>query len=286
MPVRIYTNTTSLIAQNILSTNNAALSKSVQRISSGLRINSAADDAAGLAISDTMQSDVQALTQAQRNANDGVSLTNVADGAMAQQSTMLIRLRELSSQSSTGTVGSTQRATIELEFDALRKEIDRIAATTAFNGQNLIDGSLASTAANANNHILIQIGLDSSANSHIDLNSQVNLGAITTSALGLANLSVTSAANALSALTLINTAISTVDAGRGKLGALQNRLGYAISNLQTTSQNLTSAESSIRDADIASEVATLTRNQILVQASTAMVGQANLIPQSVLTLLR
>ena len=286
MPVRIYTNTTSLIAQNILSVNNSALSKSVQRISSGLRINSAADDAAGLAISDTMQSDVQALTQAQRNANDGVSLTNVADGAMAQQSTMLIRLRELSSQSSTGTVGSTQRATIELEFDALRKEIDRIASTTAFNGQNLIDGSLASTLSTTNNHILIQIGLDSSANSHIDLNSEINLSAITTSALGLASLSVTSAANALSALTLINSAISVVDAGRGKLGALQNRLGYAISNLQTTSQNLTSAESSIRDADIASEVATLTRNQILVQASTAMVGQANLIPQSVLTLLR
>ena len=285
MPVRIFNNIASLNAQRILGNNNQMLSQSVERIASGIRINRGADDAAGLAISETLRSDIRTLNQAVRNANDGISLINVTEGALNEQAGIIVRLRELSSQASTGTVGSTQRQTIQLEFDALRNEVDRIAATTAFNGQFLVDGSLASSMSTTS-HILIQIGLDNTANSRIDLNTQVNLTAITSSALGIANLSVTTAANALTALNTVNSALSVITAGRGKVGAVQNRLSRSIANLSVSVENLQAAESAIRDADIATEVAMLTRNQILVQSATAMVGQANLIPQSVLQLLR
>ena len=284
MPVRIFNNIPSLNAQRLLGINNNRLAVSVERISSGLRINRAADDAAGLAISEALRSDIRALRQAVRNANDGISLINVTEGALNEQSSILIRLRELSSQASTGTVGSTERQTIQLEFDALRLEIDRIANTTAFNGQKLVDGSLASTASSGS-QILIQVGLDSGVDSRINLNTQVNLTAVNASSLLIAELSLTTAAGALTALDVINNAISTITQSRGKVGAVQNRLVRTISNLSISVENLQAAESSIRDADIAEEVAVLTRNQILVQAATAMVGQANLIPQSVLQLL-
>ena len=285
MPIRIFNNIPSLSAQRILGINNDRLATSVERISSGIRINRAADDAAGLAISVALRSDLRALRQAVRNANDGISLINVTEGALNEQSGILIRLRELASQAATGTVGSTERQTIQLEFDSLRLEIDRISATTEFNGQGLVDGSLASSV-NTANHILIQVGIDSNANSRIDLNEQVNLAAVTASSLSIADLSVTSAAGALTALDQINTSMAAVTQGRGKVGAVQNRLVRTISNLSITIENLQAAESAIRDADIAEEVALLTRNQILVQAATAMVGQANLIPQSVLQLLQ
>jgi flagellin len=284
MPVRIFNNIPSLNAQRLLGINNDRLAVSVERISSGLRINRAADDAAGLAISEALRSDIRALRQAVRNANDGISLINVTEGALNEQSSILIRLRELSSQASTGTVGSTERQTIQLEFDALRLEIDRIANTTAFNGQKLVDGSLASTASSGS-QILIQVGLDSGVDSRINLNTQINLTAVNASSLLIAELSLTTAAGALTALDVINNAISTITQSRGKVGAVQNRLVRTISNLSISVENLQAAESSIRDADIAEEVAVLTRNQILVQAATAMVGQANLIPQSVLQLL-
>jgi len=284
MPVRIFNNIPSLNAQRILGINNDRLATSVERISSGIRINRGADDAAGLAISEALRSDIRALRQAVRNANDGISLINVTEGALNEQASILIRLRELSSQAATGTVGSTERQTVQLEFDALRLEIDRIANTTQFNGQGLVDGSLASSVASAN-QVLIQVGIDSGADSRINLNEQINLTAVTASALGVSNLSVTSAAGALTALDSINSAISIVTQSRGKVGAVQNRLVRTISNLSISTENLQAAESAIRDADIAEEVALLTRNQILVQASTAMVGQANLIPQSVLQLL-
>ena len=285
MPIRIFNNIPSLNAQRILGLNNDRLSTSVERISSGIRINRGADDAAGLAISEALRSDIRALRQAVRNANDGISLINVTEGALNEQSGILIRLRELASQAATGTVGSVERQTIQLEFDSLRLEIDRISATTEFNGQGLVDGSLASSV-NTANHILIQVGIDSNANSRIDLNEQVNLAAVTASSLSIADLSVTSSQLALTALDQINTAVSAVTQGRGKVGAVQNRLVRTISNLSITIENLQAAESAIRDADIAEEVALLTRNQILVQAATAMVGQANLIPQSVLQLLQ
>jgi len=284
MPIRVFNNIASLNAQRILGTNNDRLAKSVERIASGIRINRGADDAAGLAISEALRSDIRALRQGIRNANDGISLINVAEGALNEQSGILIRLRELASQAATGTVGSTERQTIQLEFTALRKEVDRIAATTEFNGQKLVDGSLESTVASSS-QILIQIGIDSTADSRINLNTEVNLAAVTSTTLGIESLSVTTAGAALTALDTINTAIATVTAGRGAIGAVQNRLVRAVSNQAISVENLQAAESAIRDADIAEEVALLTRNQILVQTAVAAVGQANLIPQSVLQLL-
>jgi len=284
MAVRIFNNIPSLTAQRILGVNNNRLALSVERISSGIRINRAADDAAGLAISEGLRSDIRALRQAVRNASDGISLLNVTEGALNEQAGILIRLRELASQAATGTVGSTERATIQLEFSALRSELDRISATTEFNGLKLINGNLASTVA-TNSHTLIQIGIDSTANSRIDLNTQINLASIDSTQLAIHNLSVTASSEALTALDKINEAIGSITGSRGKVGAVQNRLTRSIANLSVSVENLTAAESSIRDADIAEEVAELTRNQILVQTATAMVGQANLIPQSVLQLL-
>ncbi len=284
MPVRIFNNIASLNAQRILGINNDRLALSVERISSGIRINRAADDAAGLGISEALRSDIRALRQAVRNSNDGIALINVAEGALNEQSSILIRLRDLASQAATGTVGSTERATIQLEFTALSNEIDRISATTQFNGQGLVDGSLASTVSSAN-QVLIQVGIDSGVNSRINLNEQINLTAVTSSSLGIDTLSVTAAAQALTTLDTINTAISKVTQARGQVGAVQNRLTRSVGNLSVSIENLQAAESSIRDADIAKEIADLTRNQILVQSATAMVGQANLIPQSILLLL-
>ena len=284
MPVRIFNNTASISAQRHLGKNQVRLAESVERISSGIRINKASDDAAGLAVSEALRSDIRALRQAVRNGNDGISLVNVAEGALNEQSSILIRLRELASQAATGTVGSTERATIQLEFTALRNEIDRIAATTQFNGQGLVDGSLASSAASST-QVLIQVGIDSGANSRINLNTEINLTAITSTSLGIDVVSVTAAAEALTTLDTINSAISNVTQARGKVGAVQNRLTRSVGNLSVSIENLQAAESSIRDADIAAEIANLTRNQILVQSATAMVGQANLIPQSILQLL-
>ena len=285
MAVRIFNNIPSLTAQRILGVNNNRLAQSVERISSGIRINKAADDAAGLAVSEGLRSDIRALRQAVRNASDGISLLSVTEGALNEQGGMLIRLRELASQAATGTVGSTERQTIQLEFSALRAELDRITATTEFNGIKLINGNLGSSVADANSHILIQIGINNSSDSRLDLNKELNLEAISSTNLEIHTLSVTGAAQALTALDVINDAISSVTASRGKVGAVQNRLTRSIANLSVSVENLTAAESSIRDADIAEEVAQLTRNQILVQTATAMVGQANLIPQSVLQLL-
>ena len=285
MAVRIFNNIPSLNAQRILGINNGRLAQSVERISSGIRINRGSDDAAGLAISEGLRSDIRTLRQAVRNANDGVSLINVTEGALNEQSGIMIRLRELASQAATGTVGSTERATIQLEFTALRNEIDRIAQTTEFNGQKLVEGSLASSVASTS-HILIQVGIDNTAHSRINLNTEVDLAAMTSTGLSIHELSVTSADAALTALEQVNTSIGTLTASRGKIGAVQNRLIRTISTISIAVENLSAAESAIRDADIAEEVALLTRNQILVQAATAMVGQANLIPQSVLQLLQ
>ena len=284
MALKIFNNPSSINAQRLLAANSERLAKSVERISSGVRINKASDDAAGLAVSEALRSDIRAMRQAMRNANDGISMINVTEGALNEQSAILIRLRELASQSSTGTVGSTERQTIQLEFNSLRNEVDRITESTTFNGQGLIDGALASGIAAAN-QVVLQIGINSNSNSQINLNEEMNLSAITSTALSIQNLSLTNIDAALTALASLNTAISSVAQGRGKVGAVQNRLTRTIANLSVTIENLQAAESSIRDADIAEEIAALTRNQILVQSATAMVGQANLIPQSILQLL-
>ena len=284
MALKIFNNPASINAQRLLAQNSQRLAKSVERISSGVRINKASDDAAGLAVSEALRSDIRAMRQAMRNANDGISMINVTEGALNEQSAILIRLRELASQSSTGTVGSTERQTIQLEFNSLRNEVDRITESTTFNGQGLIDGALASGIAAAN-QVVLQIGINSNSNSQINLNEEMNLSAITSTALSIQNLSLTNIDAALTALAALNTAISSVAQGRGKVGAVQNRLTRTIANLSVTIENLQAAESSIRDADIAEEIAELTRNQILVQSATAMVGQANMIPQSILQLL-
>ncbi len=284
MPVRINNNIPSLNAQRILGNNNDRLAQSIERIASGIRINRASDDAAGLAISESLRSDIRALRQANRNANDGISLLNTTEGSLNEQSSILIRLRELASQASTGTVGSTERQTIQIEFNSLRNEIDRISNTSEFNGITLLDGSLASTVS-TDSQLIVQVGLDATDNSRINFNTTIGLQAISSTSLGIESISVTGAANALTALDAVNSAISIVTQARGKVGAVQNRLVRAINNLATTTENLQAAESAIRDADIAEEVANLTRNQILVASSTAVAGQANLLPQSVLQLL-
>ena len=160
MALKIFNNPASINAQRLLAQNSERLQKSVERISSGVRINRASDDAAGLAVSEALRSDIRAMRQAMRNANDGISMINVTEGALNEQSSILIRLRELASQSSTGTVGSTERQTIQLEFNSLRSEIDRISQSTTFNGQGLVDGALASTVASSN-HLILQIGINS-----------------------------------------------------------------------------------------------------------------------------
>ena len=284
MGVQIFNNIASVNARRLLDENSARLTQSIQRMSSGIRINKASDDAAGLAISEGLRSDIRTLRQAKRNANDGMSLVQITEGALQEQGNILIRLRELASQSANGTVGSTERASMQLEFSALRDEVDRISSTTEFNGQGLVDGSLASSVSSSN-HVLIQIGLTNHANSRMNLNTAVNLTEMTSTGLDIHNLSLTSADDALVALEVMDTAINTMVASRGKIGAVQNRLATSVSSLSLAIENYTAAESQIRDADMAFEIAELTKNQILVQASTAMVSQANMIPQGVLSLL-
>ena len=284
MPLRIYNNLYSMNAQRNLGSNNANLGQSLERLSSGLRVNRGADDAAGLAISEKLRSDIRAINQVVRNSNDGISIINTAEGALSQQSAMLTRMRELAAQAATGSVGSTERQTIQREFGALRDELDRITAVTEFNGQKLTDGSLSSSIA-AGSQVIIQIGFKSTVNDRINLNTAVDVTAIDSTGLAIQNLSVTAAAEALTALSTINSAISKVTDARGRLGAVQNRFTYTIANLQISAENLQAAESQIRDADYASEISQFTRNQILVQASTAILAQANLVPQTVLQLL-
>ena len=284
MGVQIFNNIASVNARRLLDENSARLTQSIQRMSSGIRINKASDDAAGLAISEGLRSDIRTLRQAKRNANDGMSLVQITEGALQEQGNILIRLRELASQSANGTVGSTERASMQLEFSALRDEVDRISSTTEFNGQGLVDGSLASSVSSSD-HVLIQIGLTNHANSRMNLNTAVNLTEMTSTGLAIHNLSLTSADDALVALEVMDTAINTMVASRGKIGAVQNRLATSVSSLSLAIENYTAAESQIRDADMAFEIAELTKNQILVQASTAMVSQANMIPQGVLSLL-
>ena len=282
MALRIFNNLFSVTAQRHLGNNNQRLGQSLERLSSGLRINRASDDAAGLAISAALRGDIRSLGQATRNANDGISLINTAEGALSEQASILVRLRELASQAATGTVGSVERATIDREFQALMSEIDRISAVTEFNGQKLIDGSLEVGQAAT---VVIQIGIQATTNDRISLNSEVDLTAITTAGLAISALDVQTAASSLSALTSLDSAIATVTDGRGRLGAVQNRLVHTVANLTITTENLIAAESQIRDADYAAEISEFTKNQILVQSATAILAQANLVPQNVLQLL-
>ncbi len=289
MALRVFNNIFSLTAQRHLGNNSAALGVSLERLSSGIRINRGADDAAGLAISEALRADIRSLNQALRNANDGISMINTAEGALAEQASILVRMRELAAQSATGTVGSVERATINREFDALRDEIDRISLVAEFNGQKLVDGSLSNDAATLSRlgtqSVVIQVGIQATSPNRISLNVAADLTAIDSTGLNITDISVTHVQSALDTLARIDSALAVVTAGRGKLGAVQNRLVHTINNLAVSAENLQAAESQIRDADYALEISKFTRNQILVQASTAILAQANLVPQTVLQLL-
>jgi flagellin len=274
MSLIINNNPASIAAQRNLTTNTNNLQRSVERLSSGLRITRAADDAAGLGVSETLRAHIRSINQATRNANDGISLTQVADGAASTIGNLLSRLRELSSQSSSGTVGSTERSYLDQEFGALRSEIDRIASVSEFNGQALLSG--------ASNSFEVFVGFKSGTGNSLTL----NLKDLDLTSIGLASVNISTSANAQSALSNIDSAISAVATARADYGAIQNRFEAAIANLQVTSENFTAAESRIRDADIAYETSQFTKNQVLVQSGIAVLAQANALPQQALALLR
>lgn len=282
MALTIFNNIPSLNAQRSLDVNRSLLGASIVRIASGVRINSSSDDAAGLAISEGLRTDVRTLKQGARNLNDGLALANSIEGALSEQAGILIRLKELASQSATGTIGNTERETIQLEFNALRKELDRIAGTSEFNGQKLVDGSLA---ADSDNEVILQVGLDASSSSRINLNATLNVSEVTSQGLGLDDESILTQDEAIEAIGALTSSIDALNEIRGRVGANQNQLIRALNNLNVSIEGLSSALSTIRDADLAVELADLTKNQILVQAGAAMVGQSNLTPQGVLSLL-
>lgn len=281
--LRIYNNVYSLNAQNALGRNTQNMGSSLEKLSTGLRVNNAKDDAAALMISTSLRADIASMEQAIRNTLDSTSLLNVAEGAISTTQQMLVRMRELSIESSTATLGSAQRTAINQEFTALKTEIDRISATAEFNGQKLLDGSLRNGAATTLN---IQVGIKNNANSRIALNTAVDLTNLDTTALGISATSISTAGAAQTALDSIDSAITTITKARGNIGAVQNRLSMTINSLENSVENTTAADSNLRDADMAKEISKFTRDQILVQASTSMLSQANLIPQSVLQLLK
>lgn len=274
MALVINTNIGSLNAQRNLATSQGALNKSMQRLSSGLRINSAKDDAAGLAISDRMTSQIRGLNQAARNANDGISLAQTAEGALQETTNMLQRMRELAVQASNDTNTSADRKSLNAEFANLLEEINRIATSTSFNGQTLLSGAFVSSPA------VFQIG----ANAGQVIS--VTIEAATVSALGISSTGVTTNSAAQSAISLLDGAISIIDQIRGDLGAVQNRFESTIANLNNVAENLTAARSRILDADIAQETSQMTKNNILQQAGVAILSQANQTPQLALQLLQ
>jgi flagellin len=271
MGLRVNTNIASLTAQRNLGAVSGRLQGNFSRLSSGLRIATAADDAAGLGISEKMRASIRSFGAAGRNAQDGISLVQTAEGSMNEVSNILGRMRELAVQASNGTLSDTDRETINDEVGALVSEIDRIAGSTEFNGVNLLDGS-ATTAS-------IQVGINDGDT--IDVVLQETTG----DALGIDAVDVSTASGASDALAEIDGAIDLLNTARGSLGASQNRLTSAFSSIQNQRENLSAAESRIRDVDVAFETADLTRNTILQQAAVSVLSQANTQPQLALRLL-
>ncbi len=282
--LRVYNNVASLNAQRHLGEASGKLAGTMERLSSGLRVNKGADDAAALAISEGLRTDITSYNQAIRNTSDSVSVINVVEGALSEQSRILTRMRELSIESSNFTVSSGQRATINIEFTQLKNEIDRISLVTNFNGQALLNGSMGSTVASTA-HLTAQVDINNNAQSKIDLNAVVNLTNMDVTGLNISSTDVLTSGAAQSSLQQIDSALNYVTSARGNIGAIQNRLARTVSNLEIAVENLTAADSRMRDADMAKEISTLTRDQILVQAGTSMLAQANQIPTSVLKLL-
>jgi flagellin len=279
MALSVLTNVASLNAQRNLSSTQKALSDSIGRLSSGMRINKAGDDAAGLGISENLKANIRSLSQAQRNANDGISMSQVAEGSMNEMQGIVSRMRELAVQSANSTLGSNERGYIQTEFTQLSSEINRIGAVTEFNGQKLLDGS-------ASTGLTFQVGIHNSTNDRISM----SITKLTTSTLGstvkIAAASLSTVANAQTAISVFDKAIQQLSQSRAKVGASQNRMQVTVSNLATSHENLSAANSRIRDVDVAEETANMTKSQILSQAGLAVLAQANQLPQSALSLLR
>ncbi len=274
--MRINHNISALNTYRQLSVNTTAGGKSLEKLSSGYRINRAGDDAAGLAISEKMRGQIRGLNQAERNSQDAISLIQTAEGALNETHSILQRMRELAVQSASDTNTDKDRAEIQKEITELQTEITRISTDTEFNTMKLLDGDYATTS------LTFQVGAN---------DGQVvtlNIGQMDDVTLGVdaAKIDLTSQASASAAITTIDSAISTVSSERAKLGAVQNRLEHTINNLNTTSENLTASESRVRDVDMAKEMMEFTKNSILQQAATAMLAQANQQPQGVLQLLQ
>src|SRR6185369_4670410 len=251
MALRINSNLSALDAQRGLSSVTGRLERNFQHLSTGLRISTAADDAAGLGISERLRAQIASLSQAQRNANDGISLTQTAEGSLNEVSNILIRMRELATEAANGTVSDSDKATLNSEFSDLINEVDRIAQSSDFNNVKLLDGSTAA--------ITFQVGAGVTANDTISVSLTSSLG----SDLGITSLDISSAGSSTTAITAIDSAIDTVSSTRGRLGAAQNRLMSTSANLGVSIESLSAANSRIRDVDVAAETADLTRNSIL-----------------------
>ncbi|WP_026908869.1 flagellin [Paucisalibacillus globulus] len=269
-------NISALNAHRQLGANQGATQNSLEKLSSGLRINRAGDDAAGLAISEKMRGQIKGLEMASKNAQDGISLIQTAEGALNETHSILQRMRELAVQSSNDTNTTGDRKELQKEVDQLVSEIDRIANNTEFNTKKLLEGSLSGTA----NALTFHVGANSGQVVTLDINS------MTASGLGVSGINISGQTSADDAISTIQTAIDKVSSERSKLGAVQNRLEHTINNLGTSAENLTAAESRIRDVDMAKEMMEFTKNNILSQAAQAMLAQANQQPQGVLQLLR
>ena len=269
--ISIQTNASSLVGQRHLNRTNEAIQSNIGKLSSGFRINSAADDAAGLAVTEGMTSDIRSLGQAERNANDAVSLIQTAEGAMGESQGILQRMRELSVQANSGGINDTQRGHLDKEYQALKSELDDIAADTQYNGNALLDGSYSGD---------FQVGIEATDTVTVDL-STTGFDAAT---LGLAG-DLTTQANSVTEMGVIDTAIDTLSDERAKLGAMQNRMDVKSENLSVHKENLSMARGRIRDVDVATEMADMTKNQILSQAGTSMLAPANSLPQTALGLL-
>ncbi|MBL8694559.1 MAG: flagellin FliC [Planctomycetes bacterium] len=277
MGLRVNTNISSIVAQRNLQEVTLRLQRNFAHLASGLRVASAADDAAGLAISERLRAKVRSLHQAIRNANDGISLVQTAEGALSEDSNILSRMKELAVQARNGTTSSSDRATLDDEFRSLINALQRNASATTYGGVNLLDGSALD--------ITFQVGDSTVAG--VDTFT-TSLTDVTTTALGINNLRLNtdSMGEIDNVILTLSTAIDSVNTARGRFGAAQNRLASTISSLNISIENLTAAESRIRDVDVAFESGDLTRNNILQQAATAILGQANLQPQAALSLLR
>jgi len=277
MAQTINTNVMSLNAQRNLNTSQSSLALSMQRLSSGLRVNSAKDDAAGLAIAERMNAQVKGMTVAIRNANDAISLSQTAEGALGKIGDALQRMRELAVQSANATTGTSDRANLDTEFQALDAEVTRLLTGTKFNGTSLLDTAASLTfQVGANN-----VSTDQIAVATTDLTAGAGITGVNAAAISGAT-----SAGALAAMDFLDTAINTITTARSTFGAAQNRFESVVSNLQIAAENQSAARGRIVDADFAVETANLTRAQILQQAGTAMLAQANAAPQSVLQLLQ